>query len=118
MPGPSTGMRDRVRDLCPVWLREGVDERRFYSLGLCADGVLDKLTQGIQGRMPTRAASSFPPILSADRRISRGLTESDESFAGRLQRAFETWQLAGIPRAVLSQVLGYLLAVHPAVRMV
>jgi len=110
--------RDRVKTLCPAWLQDGVGERIMYDLGLSADANLEKLVQGVRARLPTRAAPSALPVLGADRVIGRGLTESDDSYRMRLQRAFEAWQLAGSARADLSQLLGFLLAVTPPVREV
>ncbi len=56
--------------------------------------------------------------IGADRTILRGLTESTASYRRRLQRALDDLQHAGNAWAVLSQVLGYLLALTPAARTV
>lgn len=114
----TTGLRTRVKALCPPWLREGVGERLLYGFGLACDGLLDKLTQGIQARMPTRARADAQNLIGQDRLIPRGLTESDESYGERLQKAFETWQLAGTARAVLGQARGLLLSFAPRMLLV
>lgn len=113
-----TGLRDRITALAPSWLRSGVGERFLYMVGLGQDALLDKMSAGIKARMPGIGDFSALALIAADRLIPRGISESDESFAGRLTRAFFGWQIAGSSRSVLSEVRGYLLAFTPAARVV
>lgn len=120
--------RDSIRKLSPAFLQEGVGERLMYVFGLELDAVMERLHQGIKARFPlvtglqskviTPGKADALALIGADRLIDRGLSESDLSYAVRLQRAIDTWRLAGTARAVLGQVLGYLLAFTPRVRMV
>ncbi len=118
MGAPKVTLRDRVKTFSPSWMQDGVDERKLYCFGLAEDGIVDKMSQGGLARFPTRAQPDANDVTGRDRLILRGLTESDASYAARLQRAFETWQHAGSARASLGQVLGYLLSVTPTVRIV
>lgn len=118
MPGPKRTLRDRIYDISPTWLRSGVDERKMYGFGLAEDGIVDKMSQGGLARFPTRAQPDANTVTGRDRGIMQGLTESDASFAVRLQRVFESYQFAGAARSTLGQLLGYLLAVTPTVREV
>ncbi len=115
MPAPKATLRDRVKDMSPTWLREGVNERLQYSYGLAEDAIIDKMSQGGLARFPTRAQPDANTETGRDRLITKGITEGDESYAARLQRAFITWQFAGSGRSVLSQELGYLLALTPQI---
>lgn len=118
MPGPTLTFRDRVKALCPGWLREGVAERLMYGFGLAIDGVVDKLTQGILGRFPTRCDTSFLPVIAGDRVVILGPTEPVASQRRRLQKAFEGWQIAGSSRSLLSEALPILLPYQPQIREV
>src|SRR3954466_14377089 len=111
-----TGFRTRVRALSPSWLQAGVDERIMYGFGLGLDALLSKLTQGVSSRFPTQASAATNALTGADRLMQPGLSEADASFAARLQRAFDSWRFAGSARAILSELLGFLLAKTPAVR--
>jgi hypothetical protein len=111
-------IRDMVKTLSPSWLQDGAAERYVYGGGLAMDAVLEKAVQAIHARMPTKADPSALAYIGADRLIPRGLTESDSSYATRLQHAYEDWQIAGSPWATLREVLGFLLAVKPAARTV
>jgi hypothetical protein len=113
-----TGMRDRIKALSPSWLQDGTSERLMFNYGFALDAVLEKLTQGVLARFPTRAQPDANTATGADRLTQQGITESASSFARRLQRAIDAARFTGSSRGVLSQVLGYLLAMTPAVRTV
>jgi hypothetical protein len=113
-----TGFRDRIKLLSPSWMQDGTNEREAYVYGLACDAITDKLFQGARARFPTQAPTTALDEIGRDRLILRGLTESDESYGARLQRAFDSHQFSGAARAVLSQLLGFLLAKTPAVRFV
>lgn len=110
--------RTAVKVLSPAPLQEGTGERYMYIFGLLLDALMQKMTEGGLSRMPTKCDPSFLPLIGEDRLIGQGLTESVDSYRARLQRAFESWQLAGSARGVMGQVLGYLLALTPMVRTV
>ena len=112
------GFRGAVKALSPVWLQEGDGEKYMYAPGQGLDAVQEKFVQAVHAWMPGRGTPTALPAIGSDRLIRQGLTEPVESYARRLQLAFESWQRAGSPWAVLSQVLGYLLAVTPAARTV
>ncbi len=82
------------------------------------DANLEKVLQGGKGHFVLDCDESFLATIGADRTILRGLTESTASYRRRLQRALDDLQHAGNAWAVLSQVLGYLLALTPAARTV
>lgn len=124
----TTGFRDRIRTISPGFLQEGVGEREMYALGVELDAVMERRVQGIAARLPlirnllsgviTPGRADALAVIGLDRIITRGLTESDLSYAIRLQRALDTWRLAGSARAELGQVLGYLLEFTPRIRSI
>lgn len=104
----SAQQRDVIKDLSPPWLSSGEAEKLMYNFGLAGDTLIEKLNQAMRAHMPGAGTSTALVYIGNDRVIPRGPYESDQDYAGRLQRAFEAWQRAGSRRAVLSQVLAYL----------
>lgn len=100
---PSTQQRDVVKALSPPWLAQGNNEKYMYNLGLACDALLEKQNQAMRAHMPTLCTPSALPYIGRDRVMSQGPFESTDSFALRLQAAFDTWQRAGTRRAVMSQ---------------
>ncbi len=108
----------------PPWLREGTGERLLTTFGLMVDCRMERLTQGMLAHMPrsdisnTVAPMDALLIMADDRVIVPGQTEGQVSLATREQRAFDDWQLAGLPRGVMSPTLGYLLTLTPEIRTI
>jgi hypothetical protein len=116
---PGGGLRQNIQDLAHAPFQEEIAQRFLWLFGLGPDGVLEKLNQGIHNRFVLQAHPTTLPYLAADRgNIVKGLTEPDESWRTRIQRAIIDWPLAGSSWAVLSQVLGYLLSLTPPARIV
>jgi hypothetical protein len=111
-----------IRTLCTTLahrpLQGDVAQKYLFNIGLGADGVIQKLTEGVHAHLVDDAPSTALPYIGADRLVLRGLTESDASYRARLKRAIDDYQWAGNARAVLGQVLGYVLADTPAARTV
>lgn len=127
---PVTPFRQRAKTYSPGFLREGSGERIMYVFGTMMDCRMAKVNQGTKAHLPMvrnpydRSLVLWVPpadCLAAQGSsldIDRGLTESDFSYASRLQRALDSYRYAGTARGVLGQILGYLLALTPTVRMV
>ncbi len=124
-----TTFRARILALAPGFLNSGTGERLLYTFGLATDAVTEIALQGTRAHIPiminpeTREVLGVPPAdclaeIGIDRSILRGLTESDQSYAVRLQHAYEAWQRAGTARGMLSQILGYMLDLTPRVCLV
>ncbi len=111
--------RIRIRDNCsPPFLRDGTGERFLYAWGALVDARIEKLLQGVNAHLPTRAQTDAQAQIGNSMGIPRGLTEGRVSYGARLQTAIDDYHDGGTARAVLSQVLGYLLAMTPLVRFV
>lgn len=102
----------------PDWLRDGTGERLLYLFGLSLDASLDRSLASVEASDPTRANDSCLAEIGKDVLIPRGLTEATRSYGTRLQKALDAWQQAGFSRAVLGQVLGFLLGAQPRIRLV
>jgi hypothetical protein len=107
------GIRSFTTQMAHRPLRNTYGERFLYVLGLMLDYCVEKLNQGEHDHMCTECDPSALQYIGAERGIVRGLTESDDSYAARLQRALDDLALAGNPWSVLGQVLGYVLEDTP-----
>jgi len=111
-------IRDAIKPSSPMWLQDGQAERYMFNFGLSLDVLLEKVTQGIHDRMPTLCDPTALPIIGGDRLIPQGASETDDNYRLRLQAAFDAWQTAGTPWAILRQTLLNLLSLKPAARLV
>lgn len=111
-------IRSFIPLLGPKWLTRDkevgpakveTDSRALYTLGLYYDATYDRVKRGIEQRFPGGgAALDALAYLARDRQIPRGPAESRASWEKRLQRAWDDWQLAGHPYALLEQLRAYL----------
>jgi hypothetical protein len=96
--------RDEIRRRCPPWLQRGTAERYMYALGLLVDTFGDALVAGVKHRFPNLYSPEALGLIGRERRISRGRTELDGTYAGRLCRWLTDHQLRGGPYALLAQL--------------
>jgi hypothetical protein len=121
---PITPWRVRIFQLAPGFLREGTGERLLYMMGLMEDCHFERAVQGVMASMPrSTIANHLAPmdalrVIASDNGIVPGLTEGRLSLATRDQQALDSWQFAGLPRGIMMQLLGYVLASTPMVRTV
>ncbi len=89
---------------CPPWLRGYVGSRYVYAGAIQWD-VLSEFTRiGVIQRYPSLAQTAALTQLGKDRKIFRGLSESDANYAERLRRFKGTWKLAGNAPTLLRQL--------------
>lgn len=100
----------------PRWLvaDEGEAELVGYSLDLMKDGFVERTRQGLMARLPqndpTGETTAPPDALAAmgrDRRVIRGLNESDASYARRLVAWLDDRKTAGNPYALMKKLSEY-----------
>jgi hypothetical protein len=99
--------RDRMRQFCPPWLRTGWAEKYLYSFGLVCDAFGDALTAGVKFRYPGYYAPDSLAVIGRERRISRGLSEPDATYAERLTPWLEGHRHRGGPYAMLAMIFAY-----------
>lgn len=95
--------RDTLRRICPPWLQNGFAEKVLYAIGLMIDGLVDMLTAAVKLRFPGFNASS-EAYHTRERRIRKGLYETDEHYAARLALFLEKHALRGNPYPLLEQI--------------
>ncbi len=102
--------------LVPSWLSSdeldngtGEGGRVFASLGIIKDAFVDRVRQGLEARMPTRAGASANALTAGDRGLVRGRVETNPAFAERLVawRLPRTHRVRGNAYEALRQVWHY-----------
>lgn len=102
----------------PSWLVGPNMGRALWATGLVLDLAIEWLYQGIQQRFPDTCEAGALPWLARDRRLRRGLRESEAGFRERLKGWLAAHRRAGSPFAVLSQEQAYFSPQRPIVRTV
>lgn len=109
MSEPTRTFRDRIRMVSPLWLQRGWAEKLLYAIGLQLDAFADALVAGVKLRFPNLYSAESLPLIGRERRISRGLVESDAVYGERLTRWLDDHRLRGGPYAMLAQLHAYYL---------
>ncbi len=104
----------RIRQfLAPRWLTEGEGGLVGYSLDLVKDGYLQRVLLGLLARFPQNGpdGETAPPdalaAIGRDRRVVRGLNESDVSYAIRLIAWLDDRKTAGNPFTLMQKLSEY-----------
>jgi hypothetical protein len=100
--------RSVFRKLLPWWLNTGEGELVGFSIATLLDAVSARVRLGTYAKFPTYAPPDALAHLGRDRRIVRGLSETDENYAARLLRYLDDWKLAGNPFALMTQLRAFL----------
>ncbi len=111
----STPARFRLlrKFLAPRWLTEGEGELVGYSLDLVKDAWIERLQNGLLARFPQNGPNgeTAPPdalaALGRDRRVVRGINETDVSYAARLIRWLDDRKTAGNPFSLMAKLAEY-----------
>lgn len=99
--------------LAPRWLTTGDGELLGYALDILKDGFIERLRLGLMARFPqqdpsgTAGAPDALASMGRDRRVVRGLSESDESYASRLLRWLDDRRTAGNAFSLMTKLAEY-----------
>lgn len=99
--------RDSIRKICPPWLQNGFAEAILYSIAVQVDAFGDALVAGVKQRFPGYYSFEALPLIGRERRIRRGIAETDATYAARLTRWRLDHRRRGGPYALLSQLFAY-----------
>jgi len=109
-PTPTPSFRDAVRSVVPPWLADRYPRpftngfRLLYSMAAALDAMMQVAVEGLRAKFPTQGTPTALPYIGADRRIIRGLTEGDGSYAERQIDWLDAWQHSGSPPEMLTQL--------------
>jgi hypothetical protein len=102
-----TNFRLMRRLLGPKWLTSGEGELVGYSLDLLKDAFMQRLLLGHLARFPETAPTDALTALGLDRRVVRGLNETDASYVARLLLWIDDRKKAGNPFMLMQKVAEY-----------
>lgn len=102
------------KSLAPRWLTEGAGELVGYSLDLLKDAFAERARLGLLVRFPQQDAIGTPgpndalTAMGRDRRVVRGIGETDTTYAARLSQWLVDRRRAGNPYVLMKQLAAYL----------
>lgn len=105
--------REIRKSLAPRWLTDGDGELVGYSLDIIKDAFADRVFRGLLARFPQQDAAGSPGpsdallAMGRDRRVVRGIDETDTSYAARLKDWLTDRRRAGNAFVLLKQLAGY-----------
>jgi len=94
--------------MAPAWLTTGEGGKVLRSVADMQDGKWLQTRQAVEARMPSRCVAGGLTRLGTDRRIVRGINETDASYAARLVRWLTDHKTRGNAYASLEQIRGYI----------
>lgn len=97
-------LRDSMLSRAPRWLRRGRAGAFLYVLGMMLDALLEMTVAAVRVRFPGFYSAQSLEVLGRDRRIRRGIYESDSSYATRLTRWLDDHELRGGPYQMFAQL--------------
>jgi hypothetical protein len=101
--------RNVASNLSPARLRTFAAVRMVYAfIGIPLDAIAEAAYQALRARFPEFAPEDALTALGRDRGIVRGPLEAAASYRVRLLLWIITWRGAGVGRALLDQIAGYL----------
>lgn len=100
--------RDTIRSISPKWLQGPIAGGLLYAFGLHLDVLVDATAAAVRRRFPglDDYGDEIEP-LGRERRIRRGRTEPDASYAGRMADWLGDHRMRGGPYSMLRQLHGY-----------
>lgn len=115
--------RDAIRSMLPVWLSERptldktVGFRLLWAIAALIDASSEFMLQALRARFPGVGTPTALLATGADRRIVRGVDDTDEEYIARLRGWLETHARSGSLEAVARAVHDYLPG-RPKVRVI
>lgn len=101
---PGSPFRAAAQVFSPPWLMGHVGARYVLSNAIQWDTLAEFTRLGTLQWFPTLAQPSALPALGRDRKIWRGLSETDAHYAERLRQFKRTWKFAGNAPTLLKQL--------------
>jgi len=109
------GLRFLREKLAPSWLTDGEGGLVGYSLDVLGDAFIERVRLGLMARLPQnnpQGTKTAPPDallrMGRDRRVVRGLTDTDQVYAARLVSWLDGRGRTGNPWALLKRLSEYL----------
>lgn len=114
-------LSDGLERIVPWWLRNrpGLDRgyKFLWASAIMCDALVDALMRGIQAAWPGYGTPTALDETGATRGIARGLSDTDDEYAARLQSWLDDYARAGSDEAIVRGLHEYLRG-RPMVRLV
>jgi len=101
---PVASYMTAFRRLVPRWLIEGEGERILFALGTVKQALAESARLRVRARFPSTAPPDALPAIGRDRRMARGLRETDAEYAARLPTWLDAHRTAGNPFRLLAEL--------------
>ena len=96
------GYRDHLPAAAPSWLRDtDAGQAWLEEHGQALDDLVAEVKSAVKARMPTEAPADALPWIGQERQILRAPFDANESYAKRLEGAWDTWPFAGSAVGIL-----------------
>lgn len=100
-------LRDMIKRVSPPWLQGTNGYKLLYSFGSTMDMILDSGYAALKLKMPGLYDYSTLPLIGQERKLRRGLVETDASYALRLRRWWAAARGRGNPYEMIRQLEAY-----------
>jgi hypothetical protein len=94
--------------VAPRWLTTGDGELVGYSLDLMKDAFVERLRLGLLAKLPETAPTDAAIAMGRDRRLVKGISETQPQYAARLVKWLDDRKRVGNPYALLQKLAEYL----------
>lgn len=101
-------LRDMIRRVSPPWLQGANGYRLMYSFGFVMDAILDSGYAAIRLKLPGLYDYSTLGLIGQERKLRRGLVETDQGYALRLRTWWDAARYRGSPYGLIRQLEAYL----------
>ncbi len=100
--------RNGIRSLSPRWLTTGRALRILYVFGLHVDAILDAFVAALKHKLPgSTTRTDSLGIVGSERRMIRGLNETDANYLQRLRGYVDSHKHRGSAYELLRQIRIY-----------
>lgn len=99
--------RDAIRKLVPPWLQNGNAEKILYACLIQLDALGVALVSAVKLRFPLVYSAESLGLIGQERRIRRGLLDTDETYATRVRSWLVQHRRRGGAYALLEQLHAY-----------
>lgn len=104
---PLRTWRDALNLAVPRWLRRETGAKVLFAVGVQFDALTDGLVAGVKSRWPGAYGYESLTLVGRERRMRRGIAETDAGYAERLRGYLDAHRRRGGPYELLEQVHAY-----------
>lgn len=96
--------REYQPGIAPPWLQGEYGAAWLRALGDGKDALVEREKAAVKARMPTLAPYDALPALGSERQIDRLASDTNATYANRIQGAWRVWPWAGTAQGLLNAI--------------